>query len=304
MAREFNGKITGRFSTVRLRTWTLTLAMIVALVFYLLMSVTFRDRIAWVDFIILATLQIITNSIYFPDGDLYGQKDKSFIANKDNYNEKANEINTNMRTGELRRYCEWEYEERKKRYLESECGTIGITLEELHIIGEQTPEKEIRHLESFEFGERKVRFSRWKRRRIRHLLHGKIPVKPNHAETIMSAVENDGTSVVKDGSVAYKRGSYVRKFLQAVIVGGVMAYIGYTAKDGIGLAEITKIIAMVTSIFATAVTSFSRGENASRVYKNRFYVELAIFIDCFNEWAMQKNEKNFEKTIDNTEEMV
>ena len=76
MAREYTGEVGTRLATIRLRTWTLTLAVLVALVFYLLMKVAFKDTIDVVDFIMLATLQVLMHCTYFPDGESYGQKDK------------------------------------------------------------------------------------------------------------------------------------------------------------------------------------------------------------------------------------
>ena len=116
------------------------------------------------------------------------------------------------------------------------------------------------------------------------MIFKELPVEPNHPETIMSAVENNGTKAVKDGSVAYKTHSYIRKALQAVVIGGIFAYIGYTVRDGIGIAEIAQIFMYLTSLFSTAVMSFSSGETCSKVYKSHFYVDLVNFIDGFNEW--------------------
>ena len=100
----------------------------------------------------------------------------------------------------------------------------------------------------------------------------------------MSAVENNGNQAIKDGSIAYKARSYVRKFLQAVVIGGVFAYIGYTMRDGVGIPQIMQTLMYLTALFSTAVIAFSSGETCSKVYKSRFYIQLVNFIDSFNEW--------------------
>ena len=123
-----------------------------------------------------------------------------------------------------------------------------------------------------------------KKKKLYNLIFKQLPVEPNHPETIMSAIENNGTKAVKDGSVAYKTHSYIRKILQAVVIGGIFAYIGYTVRDGIGIAEIVQIFMYLTSLFSAAVMSFSSGETCSKVYKSHFYVDLVNFIDGFNEW--------------------
>ena len=123
--KYFNGT-KDRMETVRLRTWTLTLAIIVTLVFYFLVTVTTKQTINPIDFVLLFVVQIVINSIYFPDGDLFGQKDPTYIANRDAYNESANEISLNKKIVRLREYCKIEFEERKKRYILTECSAIGI----------------------------------------------------------------------------------------------------------------------------------------------------------------------------------
>ena len=73
-----NNKITttikDRANTIRLRTWTLTLAIVVTLVFYFLVTVSTKQEINPIDFIFLCLVQIVTHCLYFPDGDLYGQE--------------------------------------------------------------------------------------------------------------------------------------------------------------------------------------------------------------------------------------
>lgn len=298
MANKYIDGTKQRLHIVRLRTWGVTLAIMVALIFYFLVNVTTKQAINWVDFVLLCTVQIICHSLYFPDGDLYGQKDETFLSNKNNYNDKAEAINQNKNISRLREYCKIEYEERKKRYIANECAIIGITEEELELL-KQKPEKEIKKLKFFEIketvsGEEKSKlivFSKFKRKKLYEIIFGAIPVEENKPETIMSAIEIDTNKAIKDGSISYKAHSYIRRILQSIVVGGVFAYIGYTVRDGIGIAEITSIIMYLASLFTTAVISFSRGEKCSRIYKSRFYLELSTFIDGFNEWNAT-HEKN------------
>lgn len=288
-----------RVETIRLRTWTLTLAILISLALYLLVNVTTRQSINWIDFVLLCTMQIIVHSLYFPDGDLFGQKDTAFISNKSAYNEKASEINEKKEIANLRKYCNYEFEERKERYILNQCGLIGITLEELDVL-KQKSEKDILELEKFETKEivdgkeksRMMFFSKHKRKILYDLIFKPLPVEKNHPETIMSAVENNGNKAIKDGSISYKAQSYIRKILTAVVVGGIFAYIGYTLRDGFGFAQVVQICMYVTTLFTTAVMAFTSGETCSKVHKSHFYLDLANFIDGFNEWNSKTNKEN------------
>ena len=128
-----------RFETVRLRTWALTGSIVIALIFYFVVTVSTRQAISWVDFVLLCIMQFVTHSTYFPDGDLFGQKDEVYQKNKKSYNTKADKINDEHKINRLREYCKFEFEERKQRYIETQCGILGITLEELEDIKEKDP---------------------------------------------------------------------------------------------------------------------------------------------------------------------
>lgn len=288
-----------RVETIRLRTWTLTLAILITLALYLLVNVTTRQSINWVDFVILCVMQIVVHSLYFPDGDLFGQKDTAFINNKTAYNNKASDVNEKKEISNLRKYCDYEFEERKERYIQNQCGIIGITIEELNTLKEKN-EKEIKKLDKFEAkeiinGEEKSRlifFSKKKRKILYDLIFKPIPVEKNYPETIMSAVENNGNKAIRDGSISYKAHSYIRKILTAVVIGGIFAYIGYTLRDGFGFTQVVQICMYITTLFTTAVMAFTSGETCSKVHKSHFYLDLANFIDGFNEWNSKKNKEN------------
>ena len=288
-----------RIETIRLRTWTLTLAILISLALYILVNVTTRQSLNIVDFVLLCTMQIIVHSLYFPDGDLFGQKDTAFISNKTAYNNKASEVNEKKEISNLRKYCDHEFEERKERYIQTQCGLIGITIEELNILKEKT-EKEIKKLDKFEAKEiingkersRLIFFSKKKRKILYDLIFKPIPVEKNHPETIMSAVENNGNKAIRDGSISYKTRSYIRKILTAVIVGGIFGYIGYALRDGFGFAQVVQISMYITTLFTTAVMAFTSGETCSKVHKSHFYLDLANFIDGFNEWNSKRDKEN------------
>lgn len=283
-----------KYSIIRVQTIVATLSIILSLIFYFLVKVSKAEEFDYIEFAMLCVVQITIYYIYFPDGDIFGQQNQVFIANKTSYNEKASKINENGLIGRLREYCKHEYEVRKERYINNVLGYIGITKEEFEIL-KQKDEKFIKNLQSFEFknGEKSklVFFSKDKRKQLYNILFKKLPVEQNFVETIMSATENNGTKAIKDGSTNFKKWSIVKKIFQAVVIGGILSYISYTTKDGIGIAEIASILTYLATIICNAVVAFNAGEKCSKIYKNQFYVNLTNFIDEFNEWNLT-NQKN------------
>ena len=288
-----------RAETIRLRTLTLTGVLLVALVLYFLVSVTTGGEINWIDFIILSATTILMHYLYFPDGKLFGEKNPQFIQNRDAYNEKAGAVNDNKHIGKLREYCVIEWNRRKEQYIVNELGAIGITHEEFEYF-KTLDKKEILSMQKVELttnGEtRTLFFSPTKKKRLAKLLFKELPIEPNTPETIMSAVENSGYRAIKDKSIGYERRAHLKKFFMAIVIGGLSAYIGFKVKDGFSLATIDSIFSFLTSMFSTAVVSYTSGETTIRVYKNRFYLELCNFLDGFNEWVSSQPQTESEQT--------
>lgn len=297
MAREIftADGVKQRVSTLRIRTYVMTISILVCLIFWLFVNITTKEAINWVDFVLLCIVQILIYTSYFPDGELFGATNPSFINNKKTYNDKATLINSQQQIGLLREYCKVDYERRLKTYIETECGAMGITLDELEEL-KKLDEKQVKELKSYTFSygteekpdDKIVRFGKRKRKKLYNLIFKPIPVEENHPETIMSAIENDGRKAIRDTSVTYKTKSYIGKVIKAITIGGVLAYIGFTARNGIGVAEIARICVYLTTIIVNAVVAYSAGETCTKVYKNRFYIDLANFIDGFNEWVLKE----------------
>lgn len=285
-------KVAKRALAVRTRTWSLTLVILITLGFYIAVNVTTRQSINPIDFALLCIMQVVVNALYFPDGEIFGQKSSVFVSNRETYNQKATQINQCGQFERLREYCEYEYEQRKKRYINTQCGFIGITLDELDEL-KTKPEEDIKKKKEWEFvhGEKTitVRMSRAKRKILHALIFDPLPIEHNNPDTITSAVERDDKKSIKDKSKPYKRNKYVRVALGAVLIGGLFSYITYKLVEGFGIEQIVQICMYVTTMFSTAVRSFTDGETCSKVYKSQFYIDLINFIDGFNEWNAKKS---------------
>lgn len=287
--KEFVGKLKSGSHTIRLRTWTLSVAIIGAIILYFLVQVGFDNEVNFVDLLFLSTIQIVVHFLYFPDGDLFGQKATVYVSNKNTYNDKATEITENGRVGKLREYCVIEYNRRRQLYIATVCGHIGIEVKDYERLM-QLPQEEVKHLKSVETAGKTIYLTKKRRKWLYDLIFEPLPVETNDPETILSATEERFGAAVNDESVHYRKKQNVKRVIQSFVVGTALAYIGYTSRDGITLAVIVKTVVNLVSVFTTAVMSFSRGETCSSVYRNRFYVKLSNFIDGFNEWRKQEEE--------------
>ena len=275
--------VKARVKIIRLRTWTLTLTITALLILYIFVTLAINSKIEWIDFAITAGIQISTHFAYFADGERYGQTDEDYINARKSYNENAERVMTESTVEELREYCDVDYEQRKKDYISDACGAIGISVTEFEEIS-KLPEKEIRRLKVWESRSRIVYFDRAKRRALVKLIFGKNPVEKNQPATALSAVDRDYVGAIKDGSNFYRKASHATRLFKSIIIGGILAYIGYNIRDGLSFAAVVKSCVFIGSMITTAVSSYIAGEKASREYRKQFFLELAIFIDAFFSW--------------------
>lgn len=282
-----------KFAKVRLRTISVTLSLTIVFIFAIFVKFGLNSVIDWITLILTTSAGIVFHCVYYPDGELNGTKDTTYIANHDSYNDKATKINKDGKFMELRQFCNIEYELRKKNYIELICSKIGITTEELETYRYMS-RKEIDSLEYIKLddGVRCIYFDKRKKKLLKSLLFKDLPIEKNQAETIMSATDVDGYKAIKDGSVKFKKRAYISKIMTSMGFGLVFAYISYTLRNGVGMAQITQISLYLVTLFTTAVTSFTTGEISTKVYKNRFYLRLANFIDEFDSY--QKNPEKYE----------
>lgn len=298
-AKDFKGNVGQRMSSIRLRAIVLTVGIILGLILYIFVNLITKQAMSWIDFCLLVVLQCLVYVTYFPEGENFGERDEKYIKSKDAYNDKATAVNEEHKINKLREFCKVDYQRRLQTYIETECGALDITLEELEQL-KKLDEKQIKTLKQYTFkeptkdnpdGEKMIIFSRHKRKRIYNLIFKPLPVEENHPETILSAVENNGYRAIKNGAKSFKRRSYILKIVLVIVSAVILAYIGYQARDGVGLEEIFRMFMYLFTIIANATTAYTTGETCTKVYKKRFYIDLVNFIDEFREWELTEKKE-------------
>ena len=297
--------IKSRVASVRLRAIMLTAGIIMGLILYIFVNLITKQAMSWIDFCLLVVLQYLVYVTYFPEGELFGTRDETYIRNHDAYNEKATKVNEEQKIHKLREFCKVDYQRRLQTYVENECGALGITLKELEQLKALKEEefKQIKKEKRYSFkeevvvdGKKEIKeklmlISKHKYKRLYNLIFKPLPVQENHAETIMSAVENNGNGKITDYSKDYKGKRLLLKAVQVILTAVILAYIGYQARDGVGLEEIFRMFMYLFTIVANATTAYTTGETCTKVYKNRFYIDLCNFIDEFREWEAKGQTK-------------
>lgn len=275
---------------IRIRTITLTMLVIAVLALYLLVQTYFRDEISWIDFIILTAVTIIIHFVYFPDGELNGQRDVRYITNNQAYNDKAELINAKRQIFNLNEYCKVDFDTRKKSYVETHCGYLEITPEILEYFRDTYSYKDLKkneYLFTSAKQDKKYFLSKYKRKQLIKLLFKELPIGYNYPDTILSAKETDSSKAIVDESKRFKYITNTTKIITAIIIGLVLAYIGLSKKDGFTIADLAKMLMYLTSIVSTAVFSYSAGEKSMKIFKCDFYIALCNFIERFFVWLLE-----------------
>lgn len=291
--KDYADGVKDRAVSLRLRTLILTGLILVMLILYCIVQIVLNQKINVVDMIIIGIIQVLTFSAYYPDGQNFGTSNTVFVANKKAYNEKANYVNNHQLQEKLGEYCEYEYEKRKKEWYENQCGILGISLDELDKIKQSYTEEEIKRLESIttkriikgEEQEVVIHFGKKQRKRLHSVIFNPCPVEKNEAKAILSACEIKREKRIMDGSLANTSANIKVFILRAAMMMVFIGYIGYALRDGFSFANIMQFGMFFGTMIGTAVTAYTQGETNTKVYKNRYYVELDNFLAGFFEWA-------------------
>jgi hypothetical protein len=269
---ETKKMIRDELSTIRHRAWAFTGMLTITLISYLIISVFFKDTLNIADVIIALTLQMAVMAIWFPEGEAKGECTTVFISNRKTYNEKAETIITRGRIESLGEYCEYEFLERCKNFKQSVLTRLGLTVQNYK--DTETLNKE--QVKAISAMEKKV-----------------LQIKPNNERTIMCGVEIDDTEAVGNSADRAKKLAFINQFVVSLVFSILLGYIGYTTHS-IGFEDIIRALFYICLIAYRLIAAYRQGYENITIRKNKFYVDLINFINCFWEW-----EKNKKREVEN-----
>lgn len=277
---------------LRVPTILFTFLMVATLVIYFLVSVSFGSTLDVPNFIILATMEIITYYLYFPDGQLKGQNSDRFINNKTSYNTKASKVNQKRQIKNLQEYCIIEYKDRIKEFIETQMGYCDLDYNDYLWLRDNLTYGQFKRCKDIVVNGKSVYLDKAKRKRLKSVLFKKLPIEANNSRTILSAVETNSQAAIRDHSKKDKLFSQFRMVLKVLSIALFSGYMLITAKDGFSITTLAMFVLDLFAIMVVAITSYMQGETNQKTYKANFYMDLAIFLDNFYEWLL------IEKSID------
>lgn len=297
-------KIKYKNTIIRIPTILFSILMVGTLAIYFLVNVSFGSTLDVANFILLATMEVATFYLYYPDGQLKGQNSERYLNNKMVYNTKASKVNAKRQVKNLQAYCVVEYKERIKEHIETELGCCDLDYNDYMYLKSHISEKELKKAKELEIEGRMIYLDRNKKKRLIQLLFRKMPVSANNSRTILSAVETNSQAAISDKS---KKDKVLSQFRMAVKVASIAFFSGYTlitSRDGITLNTIAQLVLDLFAIFLVAITSYIQGENNQKQYKANFYMDLSIFLDNFYEWLLSDRNIDIDTYIPQTRQVV
>ena len=281
-------KIKTKHVIVRFPTVFFSFVMIITLVVYFLVSVSFGSTLDVANFLILGTMELSTFYLYYPDGQLKGQDSDRYKVNKKAYNESANKVNKKRQNKNLQKYCIVDFHERIQEYIETEMGYCDLNYNDYVYLKKNISQETLlnKKTKELEINGERVFLTKEMKKRLNKLLFKDLPIKANNSKTILSAVETSTTSEIKDKSKQDKRFSQIRMIIKVLGIAWFSGYMLVQAKEGLDIETIAKLVIDLASIALVAVTSYLQGEKNQKVYKADFFIELSLFLDNFFEWLL------------------
>lgn len=278
----------------RIPTLIFTVLMVMTLGIYFLVSVSMGSKLDVPNFLLLGSMEIVTYYLYFPDGQLKGQNDTRYINNKQTYNSKASKVNAKRQIKNLQEYCIVEYKDRIKEYIETELGYCDLDWNDYLYMKENLKPTDFYVKGEITINGRSLYLDKAKYKRLTNLLFKDLPVRANNSRTILSAVESNSVSAIRDKSKKDKTLTQIRMVFKVISIALFSGYMLITNKDGISLTTIAMFLVDLFAIVTIAVTSYVQGENNQKIHKANFYMDLSIFIDNFYEWLLYAKNINID----------
>lgn len=278
----------------RVPTLIFTVLMVMTLGIYFLVSVSMGSKLDVPNFLLLGTMEIVTYYLYFPDGQLKGQNDVRYINNKQTYNSKASKVNAKRQIKNLQEYCIVEYKDRIKEYIETELGYCDLDWNDYLYMKDNLRPGDLIIKGEVNINGRSVYLDKAKYKRLTNLLFKDLPVRANNSRTILSAVESNSVSAIRDKSKKDKTLTQIRMVFKVLSIALFSGYMLITNKDGISLTTVAMFLVDLFAIVTIAVTSYVQGENNQKIHKANFYMDLSIFIDNFYEWLLYAKNINID----------
>lgn len=278
----------------RVPTLIFTVLMVMTLGIYFLVSVSMGSKLDVPNFLLLGTMEIVTYYLYFPDGQLKGQNDVRYINNKQTYNSKASKVNAKRQIKNLQEYCIVEYKDRIKEYIETELGYCDLDWNDYLYMKDNLRPSDLIIKGEVNINGRSIYLDKAKYKRLTNLLFKDLPVRANNSRTILSAVESNSVSAIRDKSKKDKTLTQIRMVFKVLSIALFSGYMLITNKDGISLTTVAMFLVDLFAIVTIAVTSYVQGENNQKIHKANFYMDLSIFIDNFYEWLLYAKNINID----------
>lgn len=263
--------------------------------FYLFLNAVFGGQVDAADLIIMVLIPLTMIPLWFAEGQRYGAKRPNFIVLKKHYNDKADKIVEMQKIQKLEEFCEHDFEQRKKMYIEKRLGAVGLDAMHLELVKSLPIEQFDRKFElkiKVKVGEveKDKLLNNLQKRTLKALIFKPCPVKPTSLATVMSGISTESTREIQDMSGRNKNVMMAVVFARMVLTFLAMSFIAFQFADGISFATFTRAFMFLTAFVTTVGTSFLCGERNVSKDKTHFYRKLTDFIYRFFEWAQIPNE--------------
>lgn len=263
-----------------------TIIMIVTLTFVVFVNMDINivtSKHFWTTTLIGTFLTILAIIFWLPSGKEYGAKDKTYISNKQAFDDKANAISKNQQFGKLDKFCTYKNEKRRYEKIVKMLNKVVLDIDTL---------SRYKDVESVNADEK---LNKKQKKMLVHLLTKQVEVRELTSFQITTGIDDAKDENYHNSENLHQTLFMIRKIVFGIATSVFLASIIISAKK-VGIAEITQLCLWLTSIIMNIFFSFLKGIKLIRVDRNRYYIKMANLLSEFDEW-LTKDCPNFRDTI-------
>lgn len=303
MRDEIIENVKERGRTVSLSAWLSTSIVTIGIVAMVLLGVESKDSLDLVFFVLMLVSQGIITTTWLPEGKQFGETKPLFMQTRSAYNGKVNDVISRQISMELKDYCDYDFEVRKKHYKMRMLARAALDFNDLDKVAEMQENefydkflfwKKFKAWDKKKVGEDEISLNKLQVRVLYTLIFKPLPIQANNVETIIGGATVSEVNPVKDTTSKYINKWLGGKFGILIVMSLITAYLGLRLAQGITLQAILQAIMLIMAVVTSLTSSFLTGERAITIHKRSYYVDASNFIDRFFEWHNKKVKKEIE----------
>lgn len=254
--------------------WMFTALIVVALVVYLFVSISFREKLDkdfWTSLCVNLGLMILLTSIWFPNGKLKAKScNQQYISARQNYSMLMDKISGDKKLANIDKFCEYATEQNRLAKIKQKLIKMNVDFQIYQAC---------LHDHNLAFSQKNLTDKQ--KQRLFNLLTNGVKVKKINPSVVKTGFANNQKPYdVRSDETTYDTFMLISKLLTSTVGAIFLAYLIF-GDGGFAVGKLAQLLTYIILMAFNIITSYNAGYNSIASHRTRFYLKLKVFLEEF-----------------------